>query len=83
MVQYTPSMLKRVSSGPEEKAQRLRALAALTKDLGFFLSPTWQLTSICNFRPRGSEALFWFQWLCMLRVQPSDKTPMHIKQKQK
>ena len=49
--------------GDRASVQWLRALAALAGDLGSVLGsrpvePTWQLTTICNTSPRGSDTLF-------------------------
>lgn len=40
--------------------QRFRAFAALPEDLSLHLSThRGQLTTACNFVPRGFDALFW------------------------
>lgn len=40
-------------------AQWLRAVDGLAEDLGSVLSIAWQLTTVGNSDPRGSDTLFW------------------------
>lgn len=40
-----------------EMAQWVKALAALPKDPGSILEPTWQLTTACNSSSRGYDTL--------------------------
>ena len=50
---------KKREKGAGEKAQELRALAALNFQRTWvqFSAPTWQLTAIFNSSPRGSDTL--------------------------
>jgi hypothetical protein len=42
------------------RAQQLRALVTLPKDLASFPAPMWTLTASCNFRE--SNTIFWPHW---------------------
>jgi hypothetical protein len=52
------STYKYVSMETREMPPELRALSALPEDLGSFLSTTWQLTTVSNSSPRGSNTFF-------------------------
>ena len=64
-----------------ELAQQLKAWTALPEDTGSILST--QLTTVCYYSFRGSNALFWYlwapdTWCTHIHV---GKAPMHMKKK--